>query len=167
MTTITAYLVRDHARLHGLLELASAAETVDGAAFEAFRAGLLRHIGIEEKILFPAVRRVRGGVPLEEAVALRVDHAALTSLLVPSPDKQLCHEIASLLAVHDAKEEGPSGVYVACDQHLAPEVSRELARRADAAPIVPLAPHNDGPEVLRTAEAALASARRIRAARAR
>jgi hypothetical protein len=36
-------------------------QTIDAAAYHQFRAGLLKHIGMEEKILLPAAQRLRGG----------------------------------------------------------------------------------------------------------
>lgn len=159
---VTDYLIADHARLHALLAAAAGGERLDANAFEEFRAGLLRHIGIEEKLVFPAVRRALGGEPLARAHELRIEHGALTSLLVPTPDLALCTEIRSLLTPHDAKEEGPDGVYAECERLLSPELSSDLAERAVAFPLVPLMRHYDGPGVHRTAATALASARRAR-----
>lgn len=161
---VTDYLARDHERLHALLAAATDGQRLDGASFEAFRAGLLRHIGIEEKLLLPAARRARDGVPLERAHELRVDHAALTSLLVPTPDPALCDEIASILGTHDPKEEGPQGVYAECETLLGAAASEALAARALAFPEVRVAPHFDGPGVYRTAQSALAAARRMKQA---
>ena len=49
------------------------------------RTGLLRHIGMEEKILFPAARRLVHGEIVTSVIAqLHLDHAALTALLVPT-----------------------------------------------------------------------------------
>jgi hypothetical protein len=159
---ITDYLVADHTRLHALLSDATRTERFDAEAFAAFRRGLLRHIAIEEKLLFPAVKRARDGEPLSRAYELRVDHAALTSLLVPTPDAALCAEIASLLVPHDEKEEGPSGVYAECETYLTPAVSEALAAEAAAFPEVRVAPHFDGPGAHRTAKDALGSARLLK-----
>lgn len=87
---ITEHLAADHQRLHALLTAACAGAALDRDAFARFRAGLLRHIAVEEKVLLPAARRARGGEPVARAYDLRVDHAALTSLLVPTPDVELC-----------------------------------------------------------------------------
>lgn len=160
--TITAYLEADHERLHTLLCSAMGDEPFNAEAFAAFRAGLLRHIAIEERVLFPAVRRARGGEPLPAAHALRVEHAALTSLLVPTPNAALCREIESLLTAHDAKEEGPHGVYAQCDAALSPQESIALGEKAASYRAIPLAPHYDGPGTYRTAAAALASAQRLK-----
>jgi hypothetical protein len=56
----------DHRRLDALLR-GSIAEPgrVDPAPFGEFQAGILRHIGMEEKVLFVAARRARGGEPPE------------------------------------------------------------------------------------------------------
>jgi len=62
---ITDFLLEDHRRLEALLQLAVAhADYVDQGAYDQFRAGLLRHIGREEKILLPAAQRLRDGEPL-------------------------------------------------------------------------------------------------------
>ncbi len=162
---IINYLVADHARLHTLLDRAMETPELDPEAFADFRRGLLRHIAIEEKVLLPAVREARGGAPLDRAHALRIDHAALTSLLVPTPDLALCREILALLSEHDAKEEGRDGVYEECRRALSDRDLAHLARRAESFPQVRVARHFDGPSVHRTAQEALASARRMRAPR--
>jgi hypothetical protein len=83
---IYRFLAGDHARLDGLLERAiTEAGAIDRAAYAEFRAGLLKHIGMEEKILLPAAQRVRGGEPLTLAAKVRLDHGALAALLVPTP----------------------------------------------------------------------------------
>jgi hypothetical protein len=152
--SVTAYLTADHQALHELLE---ASLRGDFQAFERFRAKLLRHIGIEEKLVFREAKK-RG--PFEEAHGLRVEHAALTSLLVGTPDIALVREIAGLIEGHDRREEG--GLYARCEALIGEERSAELEVLARNQPEVPVLPHDDGARVPRTAEAALASARRIR-----
>ncbi len=160
MQSITCYLTADHARLHELLQRATRGQQLDQQAFAAFRAGLLRHIGIEEKVLFPAVRAALGGIRLDGTLELRVDHAAIASLLVPTPDLALAHELAGLLERHDAVEERPEGVYEQCENILGEIRALALGRQAQDAPEVPVAPHYDGPNVHRSAKAALDAARR-------
>jgi hypothetical protein len=88
-----------------------------------------------------------------------VEHGAIASLLVPTPDPSIVVERRSLLATHNEAEEGPGGLYQACDELLGP-ASAGLLDRARAYPPVKTAPHHDGPGVHRTAESALqASAR--------
>jgi hypothetical protein len=154
-------LLADHERLSALLAAATSRPDFDRDAFAAFRAGLLRHIAIEEKVLFPAARRARGGEPLSRAHDLRIEHAALTSLLVPSPDAALCAEIVSILHPHDTVEEGPDGVYVECENLMTEEESAALLASARAFPVVPTSAHFDGPTAHRTAASALTSAARI------
>jgi hypothetical protein len=80
------FLADDHARLDVLLRRAETSSPDTGrSAYAEFRAGLLRHISMEEKILLPAAQRARGGEPLPLAAKLRLDHSALATLLVPTP----------------------------------------------------------------------------------
>jgi len=157
---ISSWFARDHARLDELLRLALRDPSAfDRRAFESFRAGLLRHIALEEKLLLPAARRARRGEPLPMARRLRVEHGAIASLLVPTPDADLVAELRSILEPHNAAEEGPEGLYAACDEILAPE-AEGLLERIRAYPAVRTAPHNDGPGVCRTAAEALRSSAR-------
>ena len=51
---IYRYLADDHRRLDALLERAmSDPENIDAAAYAQFRSGLLKHIGVEEKVFLP------------------------------------------------------------------------------------------------------------------
>lgn len=161
MEGITGYLFEDHVRLHRLFERATRGLAIDLRHFEAFRAGLLRHIAIEEKLLLPAARDARGGVPIERAHQLRIQHGAISSLLVPTPDHALCDELTSLLEAHNALEEGDEGVYVECERLIGPERSRALLEAAREFPEVRVAKHFDGAGICRTAQQALASAARI------
>ena len=65
---IHAYLADDHRRLDGLLDrVISDSGTIDAAAYGQFRAGLLKHIAMEEKIILPAAQKQRGGAALPVA----------------------------------------------------------------------------------------------------
>ena len=151
---LTSWFSEDHARLDGLLRRSVAdAGAFDREAFEAFRGGLLRHIALEEKLLLPALRSARGGDPLPVERRLRVDHGAIASLLVPTPDAGIVAELRSILEPHNAVEEEPGGLYQACDELLAAE-AEALLERVRAYPPVKVAPHRDGPNVYRTAEEA-------------
>jgi hypothetical protein len=163
MERVSDYLLADHRRLEEKLAAATREPAFDHAAFEEFRAGLLRHIAIEEKLLFPAARRARGGTPIARAHQLRIEHGAIGILLVPSPDHGLCGELASVLAGHNALEEGSDGVYAECERLIGAEQSRSLLDRAREFPAVRVAKHFDGPTAFRTAQEALASAARIAA----
>jgi hypothetical protein len=105
---LTNVLADDHTRLDGLLQRAMAVGgAVDCAAYAEFRAGLLRHISLEEKILLPAAQRLQGGDPPPVAATLRLDHGALAALLVPTPTPAIIAAIRTILAAHNALEEGP------------------------------------------------------------
>jgi hypothetical protein len=155
---LTNFLAGDHARLDGLLQRAMAAGgAVDRAAYAEFRAGLLRHISLEEKILLPAAQRWQGGDPLPLAAKLRLDHGALTALLVPTPTPAIVAAIRTVLVAHNALEEGPGGVYERCEQLAGAEADALLAQ-LQAAPTVPVAPYADGPQVMSVVRRALARA---------
>jgi hypothetical protein len=155
-------LAEDHERLDALLRSAVAPSgEIDPSAYAAFRAGLLRHIGIEEKVLFPACRRANGGAPLPAIARLHEEHGALALLLVPTPDAAVLREIRSILDGHNEREEGPDGVYAICDR-LAPADREAVAAQVRSYPAVKLAPHFDGTEIVRTADEALRAVRRRR-----
>src|SRR6188508_872560 len=163
LTALFDWLVRDHQEIGLLLDRAEGGGPhagLDAAAFESFRARLLRHIAIEEKVLFPAVQEARGGAPLAHRRRLRVEHAALTSLLVPTPDLALVSELRRLLEPHDELEEGPGGVYEECMAALG-ERWRDVLDRARSYPAVKVAAHFDGRGTVRTAAAALERAVRV------
>jgi len=152
---ISVFLAGDHVRLDALLARATgSAAGLDAPSFEEFRAGILRHIGMEEKILLKEARRANGGEPLSMARRLRVEHGAIAMLLVPTPTRELVAEIRSILAEHNVLEEGPAGLYETCDRLLAGEADAVLEKLRSYPP-VKLAPHYDGPGVLRTAGEAL------------
>jgi len=153
---ITSFFREDHDRLDGLLRRAVATPgAIDREAFAAFRAGILRHIAWEEKILFKAAREARGGDPLPLARRLRIDHGAITLLLSPTPTPEIVEELRSILEPHNEVEEGPGGIYETCEKLLADRAG-EILDRVRAYPDVKLNPHYDGPEVFRTAKDALA-----------
>ena len=152
---LSEFLAADHARLEGLLTAALARPgEVDRGPFDAFRAGLLRHIALEEKILLPAAREARGGEPLPQARRLRIDHGAIAALLVPSPTPEIAAEVRKILDPHNVVEEGEGGVYASCDALLAAR-AESLLERMRAYPPVRVARYQDGPRVCRTAEEAL------------
>jgi hypothetical protein len=133
------------------------ASGVDRAAYTECRAGLLRHISLEEKLLLPAAQRWQGGGPLSLAAKLRRDHGALAALLVPTPTPAIIAAIRTVLAAHNALEEWPRGVYERCAELAGAEADALLAQLR-AAPEVPVAPHADGPQVMSVVRRALARA---------
>jgi hypothetical protein len=152
---LTRFLVEDHRRLDALLQSAFAhTGQVGQGAYAQFRAGLLRHIGMEEKILLPAIQRLRGGKALPIASKLRLDHGALAALLMPNPTAPIIARIRGILKDHNPLEEGPGGLYETCDE-LAGSDSERLLADMRAAPEVKVMPHTDGPAVMNAVRRAL------------
>ena len=152
---LTEFLVEDHRRLDGLFQTAVAHPgTIDDRAYAQFRAGLLRHIGMEEKILLPAAQRRRSGEPLPLAAKLRLDHGALASLLMPTPTAAILAAIQNILVDHNVLEEGADGLYETCDALAGPEAEPILVTLR-AAPEVTVMPYNDSPAVMNAVRRAL------------
>lgn len=144
---IHAYLSQDHARLDALLIRATShPEIVDPESYAELRAGLLRHIAIEEKVLFAGARAHPDRVPKQLIDQLHADHAALASLLVPPPTHALLATLRGILEEHNPLEEGPGGVYDLCEQLAGDEVAAQLARM-HAIPAVRASQHLDEPRV--------------------
>lgn len=155
---IHLYLAGDHERLDALLERAvSDPENIDAAAYAQFRSGLLKHIAMEEKVLLPAAQRLRGGEALSIAPKLRLDHGALTALLVPSPTASIVAAIRAVLKFHNPIEEDPGGVYDQCETLVGAEaepILNELKNYRE----VKVLPHVDSPFVMEAARRAIARA---------
>jgi hypothetical protein len=88
-----------------------------------------------KKILIPAAQAARGGEPLPIASKLRLDHGALTALLVPTPTPAIVAVIRAILERHNPLEESPGGVYEQCEQ-LAAAQADEILKRLKTAPAV-------------------------------
>lgn len=146
--SITRILSDDHRRLERLLASAVADDGhVERDSYDRFRAGLLRHIGIEEKILLPAAQRLRGGEPLPIAAKLRLDHGAIAALLMPTPTSGVLATLRAILENHNLLEEGLDGLYHTCDTVLREEMDQLLVQLR-AAPNVTVIPCSDTPAVL-------------------
>lgn len=147
MGGVEEFMAADHHRLDDLLREASVVPgEFDAVTYGRFRSGLLKHIGMEEKILLPAAARFRGGEPLPIATKLRLDHGAIAALLVPSPTAEIVAVLRSILERHNRIEEGREGLYATCDR-LAGGAAADLVEQLRVAPEVPLSPCNDGPKV--------------------
>jgi hypothetical protein len=152
---IARFLSDDHERLDTLLRRAATQSgAIDETAYAAFRGGLLKHIGMEEKILLPAAQDARGGEPLAAAAKLRSDHGALVALMVPTPTPAIVAAIRTILSGHNALEEGPGGVYEVCEQLAGPDAEALLAKLR-AAPDVPVRPHMGGAKIIEVTRRAL------------
>lgn len=155
---IHRYLADDHRLLDGLLDRAMAdPEKIDAAAYAKFRARLLRHIGMEEKVLLPSARKQRGGEPLPVAAKLRLDHGALTALLVPTPTAAVVAAIRGILKLHNPIEEDAGGIYDQCEELTGAEAD-EILRQLQHYPEVKVLPHVDNAFVMDATRRALARA---------
>lgn len=152
MRAIAALLSADHDRLDSLLSQADS----NTQAYESFRRGLLKHIGMEEMILLPAVKRLRGA-PLELAAKIRLDHGALTALMIPSPTPAVLKAVRAILTEHNRLEEQAGGLYEQCEQALGAEAP-EVLEALEKAPDIPPAPHVDSERALASVRRALEAA---------
>jgi hypothetical protein len=156
--SILEYLAVDHERLEHLLdEAAGGGGPIVMAAYEEFRRGLLRHIGIEERVLLPAIMRARGGRPSRDEERLRLDHGAIAALLVPPPDAAIIRTLQFILVPHNEREEGDGGIYRVLDDPEDVDTALLLEKIARVAE-VPVMPFNENPEVLDATRRALARA---------
>lgn len=149
------YLADDHRRLEGVLQRATAAAgSIDPTAYLEFRGGLLRHIGMEEKILLPAAQAARGGDALPLAARLRLDHGALAALLVMTPTDAIVAAIRAILRAHNPVEEGPDGIYAQCERLAGFDADHVLTRLQNAPPVA-MAPYSDSDTAKQSARQAL------------
>lgn len=143
---IHLFLSHDHARLDDALNRAVTGDAIDMTAYSEFRAGLLRHIAMEEKVLFADAKARSGGQPLPVTRQLHADHAALATLLVPPPTHELLARVREILGEHNPLEEDAGGLYDQCEQLAGDEVTAVL-ERMHAIPPVRASQHLDEPRV--------------------
>ena len=157
MESLRQFLTADHRRLDTLLDQAGECRTPDElSAYDQFRRAILKHIGIEEKIMLTAAARLRGA-PLDQAARLRLDHGAIVSLLMPIPTPSIVRTLRTVLAAHNPIEEGDGGVYAICEK-LAASEHDELMAQIFAAPETPTRPNATSPRILDAARHALSRA---------
>lgn len=134
--TIHGFLAADHARLDALLERAIANPPgIDDDAYREFRAGLLRHIAMEEKVLFADARARNDDAVSSLIRQLHADHAAIASLLVPPPTRELIAKLRAVLGEHNPLEDAPGGLYEHCDRAAGAEIQAVIARMQAIAPV--------------------------------
>jgi hypothetical protein len=142
------FFTDDHRRLEDLLNrAASNPAAIDAAAYDEFRRGLLKHIGLEEKILLPAAQQACGEESFPMAAKLRLDHGALAALTVPPPSSAVIAALRAILADHDRLEESSGGVYDQCERLIGEGVG-DLLARLRRAPDLEAMPPNPDPRVL-------------------
>ncbi len=149
------FFTKDHHRIDELLNKATEdPDNINGDYYHQFRTGLLRHIKMEEKILFPAAKKANKEVTMKLVPQYRLEHGALTALMVPPPTAALIKVIRYLLEKHDLAEEKPGGLYDVCEALTAGQ-NEELLRQLKATAEVPVHPPNPAPIALDSAKRAL------------
>ena len=136
------FFTSDHRRIEDMLDKAT--ENPDDIRmdyYHEFRTGLLKHIKMEEKILFPAAQKANNGKPIPLAARLRLDHGALTSLMVVPPNAGVIRVIRHILERHDVLEEEPGGMYDICEG-LTEKETEYILIQLEAVTEVPVHPHN-------------------------
>ena len=152
---ISSYLEDDHARIETALRRAtSSGDHIQPEAYVQFRGALLRHIAMEEKILFPAIRNAQSGNAMLGIDQLHLDHGALAALLVPTPTKSILDAIRTILQGHNRIEEGPEGIYRQFEGLHDIDKDSILAR-LQATPPVALNPHVDNAIAVESMRAAV------------
>lgn len=149
------FFTNDHRRIEALLDAAARNPSeIQMAYYHRFRTGLLRHIKMEEKILFPAAQKANGGVPLPLAAKLRLDHGALTSLMVVPPTPEVIKVVRYVMEKHDLLEEEAGGMYEMCEKLTSGE-TQNLLEQLKKVTEVPVHPHNEADYALGAAKRAL------------
>jgi hypothetical protein len=156
--TIQEFLERDHERLDALLAASLDNEgRIDHTRFDEFRKGLLKHIGIEEKWLFPQAAKKGTSQQQSLATTLRMQHGAIASLLVIEPTPASIRALRHVLAVHNPIEEGIEGFYATCEE-LSGDTASNLLSEIKSMPEVPVATRTQNAQVIESAKRALVRA---------
>lgn len=152
---IHQFLSEDHSRLDDLLANSTGvADDINKEIYHHFRTGLLKHIKMEEKILFPAAKKANGNIPIPLAAKLRLDHGALTMLMLLPPTRELAKVVKHILEQHDKIEEQHGGTYDICEKLTESETDEILAKLRTVTE-VPVHPYNDSENAVRSAKNAL------------
>ena len=146
------FFTDDHRRIEKLFEESTEDKRhVDLEKYCQFRIGLLTHIKMEEKILFVAAQKANGGEPLPLQAKLRLDHGALTSLMVCVPTPEVIQAVSHILEQHDILEEEAGGMYEACENLTQNETQQILEDLKKVTP-VPVNPFNEASYVIDAAK---------------
>lgn len=152
------FFTEDHHRIDKLLNKATERPgEIDMNYYHQFRTGLLRHIKMEEKTLFPAAKNVDHALMQKLIPRYRLEHGALTALMVPPPTPSLIKAIRYVLEKHDMAEEEPGGMYDVCEA-LTHGQTQELLDQLAHTEEVPVHPPNPAPIAIESARRALARA---------
>lgn len=149
------FFTDDHRRIDNLLQKAlEKSDEIDLSYYHQFRKGLLRHIKMEEKTLFPAAKKVNLQLMQNLIPRYRLEHGALTALMVPPPTLDLIKVIQYVIEKHDLAEEESGGLYDVCGA-LTQDQTEELLLCLAAVEEVPVHPPNAAPIAMESARRAL------------
>ncbi|MBL0309663.1 MAG: hemerythrin domain-containing protein [Bacteroidetes bacterium] len=152
------FFAEDHHRIDQLLyKMTEQPNEIEMNYYHQFRNRLLRHIKMEEKILFPAAKRADQTLMQELIPRYRLEHGALTALMVPPPTTSIIGVVRYLLERHNLAEEEPGGLYEICEA-LTHDQTQELLDQLIVTEEVPLHPPNPAPIAIEAARRALARA---------
>src|SRR5690606_11321814 len=152
------FFTEDHHRIEKLLNKAlEQPDEIEMSYYHQFRSQLLRHIKMEEKILFPAAKKANAEITKDLIPRYRLDHGALTSLMVPPPTLSLINVIKYILEEHDLAEEEPGGLYDVCEA-LTHGQTQDILNQLAETEEVPVHPPNPAPIAIDSARRALARA---------
>lgn len=152
------FFTKDHRRIEDIFERATKdPSNVDLDLYQEFRTGLLTHIKMEEKILFIAAKEANQGKPIPLADRLRLEHGALTALMVVYPTPEVIKTINYVMEIHDLAEEEPGGMYDICES-LTENETEEILKKLQKVTPVPLNPINPTPNAMGAMKRALARA---------
>lgn len=153
-----SYLAADHDRIEAFfVQAIENINAIDMDAYQQFRSGLMRHIGIEEKIVFPKLIEHLGEEAKQMAVRLRSDHGAIVALLVPTPDVEVIATLNAILSAHNDYEEGANGVYSMLAV-LDEQTTQAMLLQMQQAPEVPTHPTKPTMDVIEITKRAVARA---------
>lgn len=149
------FFTEDHRRIEQLLDKATERlEEIDMDYYLQFRTQILRHIKMEEKILFPAAKNANLEVMQKLIPRYRLEHGAITALMVPPPTLSLIKVIRHVLEQHDLAEEEEGGLYDVCEA-LTQGQTEDLLVQLLHADEVPVHPPNPAPIAIESARRAL------------
>ncbi|MEO8960664.1 MAG: hypothetical protein ABI325_02200 [Ginsengibacter sp.] len=152
------FFTEDHHRINQLLNKAiEQPGEIEMNYYHQFRTRLLRHIKMEEKTLFPAAKKANYAVMQALIPRYRLEHGALTALMVPPPTSSLIKVIMYILEKHDMAEEEPGGLYDVCEA-LTHGQTQELLDQLAGTEEVPVHPPNAAPIAIESARRALTRA---------
>lgn len=152
------FFEKDHLQIEELLNKAlEQPNEIDMKYYLQFRTRLLKHIKMEENILFPAAKKIDPELIQKVTPRYRLDHGAITALLVPPPTLSLIKVLRYILEKHNIAEEEQGGLYETCET-LTHGQTQELLTTLLETKEVPVRPPNPAPIAMEAAKRALTRA---------